>query len=162
VAVTIYGTTGAGVEAGVFIGIRAPKENAWVLDDIDGHFGVNKGGLPGKLTGFYAYLSTSASLNLAVISGGYKLYAGMGAFADFTGKTMVNGLGVLGNVGIHVWGEMLAGFASVEAWGNLQLLGGMPPAFSGSLGMEACVLWSICKNIEVGCGYNIIDGLYLD
>jgi len=162
VAVNIYGTAGAGVESGVFVGIRAPKENAWVLDDMDGHFGVNKGGLPGKLTGFYAYLSTSASLNLAVISGGYKVYAGMGAFADFTGKTMVNGLGVLGNVGIHVWGEMLAGFASVEAWGNLQLLGGMPPAFSGSLGMEACVLWSICKNIEVGCGYNIIDGLYLD
>jgi hypothetical protein len=162
VAVNIFGSASAGVECGLFIGIRAPKDHAWVLDDMDGHFGVQKGGLPSLLTGFYAYLSTSASLNLAVISGGYKAYAGVGAFADFTGTSIVNGLGVLGNVGIHVWGEMLAGFASVEAWGNLQILAGVPPAFHGSLGMEACVLWSICASIEVGCGYNIIDGLYFD
>jgi hypothetical protein len=163
VAVEIFGEVSGSAECGLFIGIDAPKSKAWVLDDIDGHFGVNKGGLPDKLTGFYGYLAFSSSVNLYILSGGYKVYSGLGAFANFgNSESLINGLGLLGNVGLHVWGEMLAGFASVEGWTNMQVIAGVPPSFHGKLGLEACVLWAICKGVTINCGFNINDGFYLN
>ncbi|MDP4236386.1 MAG: hypothetical protein Q8919_08075 [Bacteroidota bacterium] len=160
VAIGMYGPATFGLQSGVFLGVNCPASKIWVTDDIDGRFSLNKNALPtdshGNLSGMYAYLSVETSINLYIVSGGYQVYAGMGAF--FSG----GGFGVVGNVGVRIWGEILGGLVSASAWGNLQLLVGIPPAFQGSIGLEACVLWVFCGSVTVNCGYNHVDGFYLN
>jgi hypothetical protein len=153
------GGYGVGVESGLFLGINAPKDKAWVMDGISGKYGLNKNLLPARLTGFYAYGSVKMSVNIAyIISGGYQVYTGLGAFVDLDPPEFV----LVGNVGVKIWGSILGGLASASAWGNLQLAVGLPnPGFEGAIGLEACVLWVVCGSVEVHCGYNNTDSFYI-
>jgi hypothetical protein len=160
VAVGIYGPVQFGLESGVFLGVNCPKSKIWVTDGINGRFSFNKGGLPANVTGTYFFLSISESVNLYVVSGGYEVYVGIGAFVG-TGGPVGFGFGVIGNVGVRIWGEILGGLVSASAWGDLQFIVGIPPAFEGSIGLEACVLWVFCGSVDVHCGYNASDGFYL-
>lgn len=168
VGVAMYGmvgglgiTVGGGttLETGIFLGINAPKNKAWVMDGINGRFGLNKGGLPDRLTGFYAYLGISQGVDLFIVSGGYQIYVGVGAFSPSISDVPTGG--IIGNFGIYVWGKILGGLVSAAAWGNLQMIGAIPPAFEGSLGLEACVLWLFCGSVSVHAGFNKDDGFYL-
>lgn len=154
-------TVGGGttLETGVFLGINAPKNKAWVMDGINGRFGLNKGGLPDRLTGFYAYLGISQGIDLFIVSGGYQVYIGVGAFAPSISDVPTGG--IIGNFGIYIWGKILGGLVSAAAWGNLQMIGAIPPAFEGAFGLEACVLWLFCGSVSVHAGFNKDDGFYL-
>jgi len=164
VAVSMYEmgwpAAGAGVEAGLWLGINSDKDKIWVMDGISGRFGLNKAALPQHVTGFYAYMSFSASVSFYVVSGGYQAYAGVGAFAGYGNDTGM-GFGVIGNVGLYVWGKILGGLVSADAWGNLQIIIGVPPAFAGTLGLDACVLWVFCGSATVHAGFNANQGFYL-
>ncbi|HTY59229.1 MAG TPA: hypothetical protein VMF59_10440, partial [Bacteroidota bacterium] len=164
VAVSMYGmgwpAVGAGLEAGLWLGINTNKDNIWVMDGISGRFGLNKGALPQYVTGLYAYTSFSASVSYYVVSGGFQAYAGVGAFAGY-GQNTVAGFGVIGNVGLYVWGKILGGLVSADAWGDLQMIIGVPPAFQGTLGLDACVLWVFCGSVTVNAGFNANQGFYL-
>ena len=164
VAVSMYGmgwpAVGAGLEAGLWFGINSNKDNIWVMDGISGRFGLNKAALPQNITGLYAYLSFSASVSYYVVSGGYQVYAGVGAFAGY-GQNTGAGFGVIGNVGVYVWGKILGGLVSADAWGDLQMIIGVPPAFQGTLGLDACVLWVFCGSVTVNAGFNANQGFYL-
>ena len=151
------GGAGAGVESGFFLGMNAPKEKAWVMDGISGKYGLNKAMLPSHLTGFYVYSSVKMAVNIAyIISGGYQVYTGVGAFID------AGAFALVGNVGVKIWGSILGGLVSASAWGNLQLVAGLPsPGFEGAIGLEACVLWVVCGSIDVHCGYNNTDSFYI-
>lgn len=168
VGVAMYGmvgglgiTVGGGtsLETGIFLGINAPKNRAWVMDGINGRFGLNKGGLPANLTGFYAYLGIKQGIDLFIVSGGYEVYVGVGAFAPSLSDPITGG--IIGNVGIYIWGKILGGLVSAAAWGNLQMIAAIPPAFEGSLGLEACVLWLFCGSVSVHAGFNKEDGFYV-
>ncbi len=164
VAVSMYGmgwpAVGAGLEAGLWFGINSNKDNVWVMDGISGRFGLNKAGLPQYITGLYAYMSFSASVSYYVVSGGYQAYAAVGAFAGY-GQNTGAGFGVIGNVGLYVWGKILGGLVSADAWGDLQMIIGVPPAFQGTLGLDACVLWVFCGSVTVNAGFNANQGFYL-
>jgi len=161
VAVGIYGPVQLGVESGVFLVNNCPKEKIWVTDGIDGRFAFNKGGLPARLSGMYCFISISQSVNLYIVSGGYEVYVGVGAFLG-TSPPVGSGFGVMGNVGIMIWGEILGGLVSASAWGDLQFIAGIPPAFEGTIGLEACVVWVFCGSVDVHCGYNQSQGFYLN
>ncbi len=113
-----------GVEGGFYIGINAPKSNAWILADAGGRFSLNMSAMPDNLTGVYGYVRVNSSVNLYVVSGGVEVYAGLGAFVN-TGNPSDPGSGltglpyVVGNVGVHIWGKILGGLVSAGAWGNL-------------------------------------------
>lgn len=155
--VTVGG--GTSLETGIFLGINAPKNRAWVMDGIDGRFGLNKGGLPANLTGFYAYLGIKQGIDLFIVSGGYEVYVGVGAFAPSFSDPITGG--IIGNVGLYIWGKILGGLVSAAAWGNLQMILAIPPAFEGSVGLEACVLWLFCGSVSVHAGFNREDGFYV-
>lgn len=159
VAVQIYGLWGGvGVESGIFLGIEAPKDKVWIMDGIDGRFGLNKTALPSTLTGFYAYMSVTQAVTYYVLSGGYQVYVGMGAFISFGDPSFA----LVGNVGVRIWGEFLGGLLSASASGNLQLILGLPsPGFQGTFSVEACALWVACVSASVSCGYNNTDTFYL-
>lgn len=157
-------------EGGFYIGMNAPRERAWVLADAGGHFSLNPNLLPERLTGVYGYVRQSASVNLYIVSGGYEVYVGFGAFLDVgsndpvaTAETLVTGLpDVVGNLGVRIWGEILGGLISASASVNLQILIGLPPGFEGSVELEACALWVFCGSVDVHCGLNETDGFYLN
>ena len=155
--VTVGG--GTALETGIFLGINTPKDRAWIMDGIDGRFALNKGGLPSRLTGFYAYLGLKQGIDLFIVSGGYQVYVGVGAFAPSFGEPVTGG--IVGNFGIYIWGKILGGLVSASAWGNLQLIAAIPPAFEGSVGLEACVLWLLCGSVDVHVGFNKDDGFYM-
>lgn len=160
IAVQIYGYLGGvGVESGLFLGFNAPKGTAWVMDGISGRFGLNKAALPDHLTGFYAYMSFSQSVSFYFLaSGGYQIYIGLGAFF---GPSIMPPFIPVGNVGVRIWGEILGGLVSAAAWGNLQMVGSLPPGFEGSVGLEACVVWVVCGSVSIHCGYNNTNGFYM-
>ncbi len=155
--VTVGG--GTSMETGLFLGINAPKNKIWIMDGINGRFGLNKGALPANLTGFYAYLGIKQGMDLFIVSGGYELYVGVGAFAPSLSDPVSGG--VIGNVGIYIWGKILGGLVSAAAWGNLQMVMAIPPGFEGSVGLEACVLWLLCGSVSVHAGFNKDDGFYM-
>jgi hypothetical protein len=158
IAVSIYGwTSGIGSEAGFMLGVNAPKTKVWVMDGINGRFGLNKGALPDNLTGFYAYFSVTEQINLFIVSGGYQVYIGLGSFVDSTPAFYV-----VGNVGVRIWGEILGGLIGASAYGQLAMVAGLPhPGFQGAIGLEACALWIFCGSVDVHCGFNHNDGFYL-
>ena len=167
VAISMYtmsgtgGGTGAGVESGLWVGINSNKDNVWVMDGISGRFGLNKAALPQYITGFYAYLSYSSSIGADFIfSGGYQTYAGLGAFGGYGAPTGA-GFGVIGNVGVYLWGKILGGLASADAWGDLQMIVGLPPAFQGDIGFDVCVAWVLCASETVHGGFNANQGFFL-
>ncbi len=160
VAVGVYGPVQLGLESGVFLGVNCPKDKIWVTDGINSRFSFNKGGLPTRLTGMYAFIDVSSSINLYIVSGGFETYVGIGAFQG-SNPPIGYGFGLIGNVGVRIWGEILGGLVSASAYGDLQFIAGIPPAFEGSIGLEACVLWVFCGSVDVHCGYNHSDGFYM-
>ena len=169
---------GAGAEAGIFAGINAPKDRAWVMRDVDGRFGLNMAMLPDRLTGFYAYLNVRSDLDLLLVSGGFRVYVGVGVFdAPIPGVTPTRlastaspgpglpplppmNVSIIGNVGVYIYGKILGGLLSVGGYANLQILLGLPPAFEGAVGLEACALWVLCGSVDVHCGLNAAQGFY--
>jgi hypothetical protein len=168
VAVSMYavsavpsGSAASGTESGIWFGINSDKDNVWVMDGISGRFGLDKGALPQHITGFYAYQSWSQSVNaFYVLSGGYQAFAAIGAFAGYGGD-IGGGFGVIGNVGLYVWGKILGGVVSADAWGNLQIIVGVPPAFAGEIGLDVCVLFVICGSETIHGGFNASQGFYI-
>ncbi|HQH72930.1 MAG TPA: hypothetical protein PK360_12705, partial [bacterium] len=69
---------------------------------------------------------------------------------------------VVGNLGIHIWGDILGGLVSAGAWGDLQMMFPAPFSFQGTVGLEACVLWVICGSVDVTVGLNSVDGFYIE
>jgi hypothetical protein len=146
---------GAGLEGGLFVGINAPREKAWVLQAGGERFGISNAVLLPVLSGLYGYGQISFSVNWYVFGGGVELYAGLGLFAG------VQGGGLFGRCGIHVHGEILGGLVSASAWANLALMVGIPLYFEGSFGLEGCALWVACASVEVTAGLGS-DGFYLN
>jgi hypothetical protein len=168
VAISMYeiggggsGASGSAEESGLWLGINSNKDNVWVMDGISGRFGLNKAALPQNITGFYVYKSHSSSIDgLYVFSGGYQTYAGLGAFVGFGTPTGI-GFGVVGNVGVYIWGKILGGAVSADGWGNLQMVAGIPPAFQGEIGVDYCIGWFFCGTQMVHGGYNVNQGFFL-
>jgi hypothetical protein len=168
VAVSMYsmgiapsGSSSSGKEAGLWLGVNSNKDEVWVMDGISGRFGLNKSALPQYITGFYGYVSWSDAVNaFYVLSGGYQAFAGLGAFAGYGGD-IGGGFGVIGNVGLYVWGKVLGGVVSADAWGDLQLILGIPPAFAGEIGVDVCVLFVICASETIHGGFNASQGFYI-
>jgi hypothetical protein len=157
---------GTGVGAGFYIGQNAPKSRAWVLVGGDPRFALNMSAMPNELTGIYGSFHLSQSVNMFIISGGYEVHVGLGAFvlpAPLPGA-LAAGVGlpyVVGNVGGRIHGEILGGLVSAGAWFNLQLIGPYPFSFQGSVGLEACVLWVFCGSVDLTVGLNSSDGFYI-
>ena len=138
-----FALVGTGVEGGFYVGANAPSAEAWVLYDADPRFLDFT--LPDRLTGVYGYAKYSKSLNLYVVSGGYELYGGLGLFVGdgFAG-------GVIGQMRAHVWGKLLGGVLSASAWAQLLLqVDALNPAFKGSMGLEVCALFVLCKDVQL-------------
>lgn len=163
-------TGGAGLEGGIFVGHNVPKAKAWVLQTGSEHFGVSEEILPAYLTGIYGYGQISFSVQYYIFGGGIELYAGMGAFtevpselnslwSDFTGIGLPY---VIGSLGIHVYGEILGGLVSASAWADLDMRGPAPIYYEGTIGLEGCVLWVICGEVEITAGLSPSRGFYLD
>lgn len=157
----------AGLEGGLFIGNNVPKEKAWVLLYTGNeHFGISADILPTTLTGLYGYGRVSMGISWGFISGGYELFAGMGAFVTApNGKSSSWSLPgfpyVLGSCGVYVHGEILWGLVSASAWANLDFNLGPPPEFEGEFGLKGCVLWVFCASISLRAGLNS-DGFYAE
>jgi hypothetical protein len=160
---------GTGVGAAFYIGKNAPKERAWVLLASDPKYRLNLTPMPARLTGIYGSLYVSQSVSLFIVSGGYELYLGLGAFvlepdAAAALGALSPGIGlpyVVGNLGGRIHGEILGGLVSAAAWFNLQVLGPYPFGFQGTVGLEACVLWVACGSVDVTVGLNTTEGFYI-
>lgn len=160
---------GTGVGAAFYIGKNAPKERAWVLLASDPKYRLNLAPMPARLTGIYGSLYVSQSVSLFIVSGGYELYLGLGAFilepdAAAALGALSPGIGlpyVVGNLGGRIHGEILGGLVSAAAWFNLQVLGPYPFGFQGTVGLEACVLWVACGSVDVTVGLNTTEGFFI-
>lgn len=163
---------GTAAEGGFYVGINAPKSDAWVLSSGGDRYKLNTTALPDRLTGVYGYVKSSSSFDLFVLSGGAEAYAGLGGFV-LTPAQVVNlgaqssGLGpglpfVIGNVGFHVWGEILGGFVSADGTVDLNIIAPYPFSFQGTLELEGCVLWVACKSVDLTVGLNSSQGLFVN
>lgn len=160
---------GTGVGAAFYIGKGAPKSRAWVLMGGDPRFSLNMTPLPDLLTGVYGSLHVEQGINIAIISGGYELTVGMGAFMlEPPGAASLGafspGIGlpyIVGNLGGRIHGEILGGLVSAGAWFNLSIIGPVPFGFEGRVGLEACVLWVICGSVDITIGLNSAEGFYI-
>jgi hypothetical protein len=163
---------GAAYEGGFYIGLNAPKTEAWVLATGGDKFQLNMAPLPARLTGVYGYGKATDSVNLWVFSGGIEVYAGLGGFVltpqqvidlGATSTTNVVGLPfVLGNAGVHIWGEILGGLVSAGGWGNFNVIAPYPFSYQGTIGLEGCVAWVVCGSTDVTAGVNSQDGLFVE
>ena len=152
------------------MGSNVPKEKALVLYSGSEHFGLNERILPSRLTGLYGYGQISFSTMLwYVFTGGIEVYAGMGAFSELAPGAQPaieqGELGlpyIVGTGGIHVHGEILGGLVSAAAWADLDLRGPMPLYFSGTVGLEGCVLWVLCASIELTAGISPTEGFFIE
>jgi hypothetical protein len=119
----------------------------------------------------FGYAKASDSINLYVFSGGIEVYAGVGGFVltpaqvvDLNAKASGPGVGlpfVIGNVGFHVWGEILGGLVSADGTVDLQIIAPYPFSFQGTLGLEGCVLWAVCGSVDVTVGVNSSEGFFV-
>jgi hypothetical protein len=162
---------GSGGEGGFYVGLNAPKSEAWVLTSGGDRYKLNTTPLPTRLTGVYGYVKASSSVDLFVLSGGIEAYAGVGGFvltpaqvADMSAQASGLGPGlpfVVGNVGIHVWGSILGGFVSADGTVDLNIIAPYPFSFQGTLELEGCVLWVACKSVDLTVGLNSSQGLFV-
>jgi hypothetical protein len=163
---------GSANEGGFYVGLNAPKSEAWVLATGGDKFKLNMEPLPERLTGVSGYGKTSDSINLWVFSGGIAAYAGLGGFvltpqqvADIGATSTANVVGlpfVVGNVGLHVWGEILGGLVSAGGWGNFNVIVPYPFSYQGTIGLEGCAAWVICGSVDVTAGLNSQDGVFVE
>ena len=148
---------GAGVGAGFYIGMNAPKTKAWVLVGDDPRFALNMAPLPDNLTGVYGSFHLHEGVNLSVVSGDYDVYVGFGAFMlGVAGPPFV-----MGNLGGRIHGDILGGLVSAGAYFNMQVLGPIPFGFQGTVGLEACVIWVACGTVDLTIGLNSKEGFYI-
>ncbi len=162
---------GVSAEGGFYVGINAPKAEAWVLAGAGSRYKLNMTPLPDRLTGIFGYAKVSSSINLYVFSGGIEAYAGVGGFvltpaqiADLGASASGLGPGlpfVIGHAGIHVWGEILGGLVSASGTVGMQVIAPYPFSFEGTLGLEGCVVWVVCGSVDVTCGINSSEGLFV-
>lgn len=160
---------GMGIGAAFYMGMNAPKERAWVLMGDDPRYALNLTPMPSRLSGLYGSLSVSQSISLFIISGGYELHVGLGAFTlTPASATLLGALAagpglpyIVGNLGGRIHGEILGGLVSAAAWFNLQLMGPYPFSFQGTVGLEACVLWVFCGSVDLTIGLNTTEGFYI-
>lgn len=146
---------GVGLEGGLFLGLNVNRTKAWVLAAGGEKFGISDVVLPATLTGIYGYGQLSFGVNWYIFGGGVELFLGIGLFAG------IHGGGVFGHCGLHIYGEILGGLVSAEAWANLALMVGTVLYFEGTVGLKGCVLWVICASVEVTAGLGS-DGFYLN
>ncbi len=160
---------GIGIGAAFYIGMNAPKSRAWVLVGTDPRYALNMTPLPDNLTGIFGSIHVSQSISLFIISGGYDIYVGLGAFmltpsgAAALGA-IATGTGlpyVVGNLGGRIHGEILGGLVSAAAYFDLQVIGPYPFSFQGTVGLEACVLWVACGSVDLTIGLNTTQGFYI-
>jgi hypothetical protein len=145
------GLTG-GASSGFMVAGNADKNDIWVMSDPNNKFSVAMSQLPSTISGVYGFGSVSFGDDYGVFEGSVDLYAGVGAFANTSLGTYVPGLVlpyVLMNVGVNIYGEILWGAASAEAWVNLQYCLGAPSYFQGTAGFEVCVLWVFCGSVDL-------------
>jgi hypothetical protein len=162
---------GSVVEGGFYTGINAPKSEAWVLNAGGSHFQLNTTALPDRLTGVYGYGKFSESVNLWIVSGGVEAFAGVGGFAlPLASVGALNAVApggglavpyVIGNTGVHVWGEILGGLVSADGWGDMNIIAPYPFSFQGTIGLQACAAWVVCGSEQIAAGINSVQGLYV-
>ena len=165
-------TAGSAYEGGFYIGLNAPKAEAWVLATGGDKFKLNTAPLPARLTGVYGYGKASTSINVWVFSGGMEAYSGLGGFlltpaqvVDLGATSTLSPVGlpfVVGNVGIHIWGEILGGLVGAGGWGNFNVIAPYPFSFQGTIGLEGCVAWVVCGSVDVTAGLNSEEGLFVE
>jgi len=162
---------GAGLSGGLFIGYNAPKEKVWVLREgssLNRRFGVNMDNLPSIITGAYVFGDVDFTIGaIGIIEGGIEIYAGVGAFLNYTGSDAqydpsLPAPYVVAIVGIYIHGEILWGIVSASAWGELELYLGHPTGFEGTVGLRGCILWVLCASVDVTVGWNTNKGFYID
>jgi hypothetical protein len=163
---------GGASEGGFYVGLNAPKAEAWVLTAGGDRYHLNTAALPDRMTGLFGYVKLSAALNLYIVSGGYEQYVGLGGFEltpqqaiDLHAQSTANVVGlpyVVGDVDAHVWGDILGGLVSADGWADLQVILPYPFSFQGTLGLEGCALWVACKTVDVTVGLNSSQGFYLE
>ncbi len=157
----IMGVGGSdGIGAGFYVGQNAPKSRAWILTGADPRYNLNMTPMPDHLTGVYGFVSVEHGINLYVVSGGYNLYAALGAFLNTDMAVPVPY--VVGNLGGRIHGDILGGLVSAAAYFNCQLLVGIPIGFEGTVGLEACVLWVACGSVDLTIGLNSAEGFYIE
>ena len=162
---------GVSAEGGFYVGINAPKSEAWALASGADRYKLNMTPLPDRLTGMFGYAKASDSINAYVFSGGIEVYAGVGGFVltpaqvvDLNAKASGPGVGlpfVIGNVGFHVWGEILGGLVSADGTVDLQIIAPYPFSFQGTLALEGCVVWVACSSVDVTVGVNSSEGFFV-
>jgi len=148
---------GGGIGAGFYLGVNAPKSRAWVLLGCNPRYKLNMVPMPPNLTGVYGFVNVHEGVNWYIISGGYDLYLGFGAFFDPAPM-------VIGNLGGRIYGDILGGLVSAAAYFNLQFLLDSDfnrYCFQGTVGLEACVLWVICGSVDLTMGLNQVEGFYI-
>ena len=163
---------GSAFEGGFYIGLNAPKTEAWVLAAAGDKFQLNMAPLPARLTGVYGYGKASSSINVWVFAGGIEAFAGLGGFVltpaqviDLGATPSLSPIGlpfVVGNTGIHIWGEILGGLVSAGGWGNFNVIAPYPFSFQGTIGLEGCVAWVVCGSVDVTAGLNSEEGLFVE
>ena len=163
---------GAAYEGGFYIGVNAPTAEAWVLATGGDKFKLNMAALPARLTGIYGYGKPSTSINVWVFSGGMEAYVGLGAFVlsaqqvvDLGATSAMSPIAlpfIVGNTGVHIWGEILGGLVGTSGWGNFNVIAPYPFSYQGTIGLEGCVAWVVCESVDVTAGLNSEDGLFVE
>ena len=102
----------------------------------------------------------------------WKRYAGLGGFVlspaqvvDLGATAALSPIGlpfVVGNTGIHIWGEILGGLVGAGGWGNFNVIAPYPFSFQGTIGLEGCVAWVVCGSVDVTAGLNSEEGLFVE
>lgn len=69
---------------------------------------------------------------------------------------------VVGNVSMHIWGEILGGLVSAGGTADLNVIAPYPFSFEGTLGLEGCAVWVACGNVDVSIGLNSSEGLFVN
>lgn len=163
---------GGAFEGGFYLGLNAPKAEAWVLGTGGDQFHLNMAPLPERLTGVYGYGKASSSVNLWVLSGGMEAYLGLGGFLltpqqviDLGATSAGNVVGLpfeIGNVGVHVWGEILGGLVGASGWGDFNVITPYPFSIQGTIGLEGCVVWVVCGKADITAGVNSSEGMFVE
>jgi hypothetical protein len=174
---------GGSLSGGVFIGLDTPRNEAWILYEGEKEMkGVDVENLPEDLTGVYIYGAVSYSQSCGIFSGGFDLYAGIGAFLpdDMSILNFATALDLndaftkglidfepplpylIGNVGGRLYGEILWGAVSAEGTCDLQIGIGNPYFFEGSVGLKGCIAWIFCVSVDLMVGMSTEKGVYFE
>jgi tetratricopeptide (TPR) repeat protein len=173
----ILASAHAGAEGGFYVGINAPKSEAWVIQNADSRARVDMTPFPNRLTGLYGYLQAGMGINTILVGGGAEMMVGLGLFANVDPDQLsANPVELLsssasnapmpygvGKMWVHVWGEILMGALRAEGTADLMLIGPQPFGFDGELTLGGCVGWVLCGDVTLGCGLNTArNGFYVD